>query len=277
MAALLRGDRELNEERFRALLGAAKLEMATPEQVELATGAPVGFSGPVGLTIPRYGDEEVRGMVNFIAGGNAADTHVVDANWSDVAGEITWAHLRFAVAGDHCPRCAASLEERHGIELGHIFKQRDVISTPMHATFTDENGTERPFLMGCYGIGVSRLLAAVAEVHHDDNGLAWPASIAPFQVHLLAVNAANETQRALADRLYDHLTAAGIDVLYDDRPERAGSKFKDADLIGVPVQVVVGTLAGEGRVEIRRRIAMEKQVVDADTLPAEVRSRLEVS
>ncbi len=274
VAALVRGDRELNEDRFRMLLGAARLEMATPEGVEQATGGPVGFSGPVGLTIPLYGDEEVRGMVNFVAGANAADTHLVECNWTDVAGEITWARLRFAVAGDACPNCATPFEERRGMELGHIFKQRYAISEPMQATFTDEDGAEKLFNMGCYGIGVSRILAAVAEMSHDENGLIWPASIAPFQAHLLAVNADNDTQRALADRLYERMSAAGIDVLYDDRAERAGSKFKDADLIGVPVQVVVGKLAGEGRVEFRDRATKDIRVIAADDVPAEVQQRV---
>ena len=275
VAALLRGDRELNEGRFRVLLGAARLEMATPEQILEATGGPVGFSGPVGLRIPLYADEELRGMVNFIAGANQVDKHHVNVNWADVSGEITWTRLRFAVAGDLCPHCATPFTERRGMELGHIFKLRYAISEPMQATFTDENGEETLFIMGCYGIGVSRILSAVAEVRNDANGLIWPVSIAPFQVHLIVANAADEAQRALSDSLYDRLQAAGIDVLYDDRAERAGSKFKDADLIGVPVQVVVGKLAGEGKVEVRDRGTKEAEVVLADDLLVNIADRLQ--
>ncbi|HEY3377724.1 MAG TPA: proline--tRNA ligase [Armatimonadota bacterium] len=264
VAALVRGDRELNEGRFRVLLGAARLEMATPEQIEEATGGPVGFSGPVGLQIPIYGDEELRGMVNFVTGANMADTHLVHVNWSDVTEEITWSRLRFAVAGDVCPNCATPFDERRGMELGHIFKLRYAISEPLNAVFTDEDGSEKVIIMGCYGIGVSRILSAVAEVSHDDNGLIWPMSIAPYQVHLIVANAADDTQRGLADSLYDRLHAAGVEVLYDDRAERAGIKFKDADLIGVPVQVVVGKLAGEGNVEVRDRATKASQVMPAE-------------
>ncbi len=274
VAALVRGDHELNEGRFRVLLGASQLEMATPEQLFAATGGPVGFSGPVGLSIPLYADEELQGMVNFVTGANEADTHLQQVNWCDISGEITWARLRFAVAGDKCPGCATPFEERRGMELGHIFKLRYAISEPLHAVFTDEKGEDTLIIMGCYGIGVSRILSAVAEVSNDENGLIWPASIAPFQLHLIVANAADETQRALADTLYAELETSGIEVLYDDRAERAGIKFKDADLIGVPVQVVVGKLAGEGKVEVRDRATKTAEVASADELLVNVMKRL---
>lgn len=274
VAAMIRGDRELNEGRFRVLLGAARLEMATPEQIEAATGGPVGFSGPVGLNIPLYGDEELRGMVNFITGANEADAHLVDVNWSDVEGHITWGRLRFAAVGDVCERCGEPFIEKNGMELGHIFKLRYAISEPLHATFTDEDGNEKLIIMGCYGIGVSRILAAVAEEHHDDNGLIWPVSIAPLQVYLMAANMQDEVQRELAERLYVTLTGAGIEVLFDDRDERAGVKFKDSDLIGLPIRVVVGKLAGEGQVEVRERASGSMSVLSADTLVESLRARI---
>lgn len=274
VAAMVRGDRELNEGRFRVLLGAARLEMATPEEIAQATGGPVGFSGPVGLSIPLYGDEELRGMINFVAGANTADTHLVDVNWTDVAAQISWARLRFAVAGDLCEKCGEAFDERRGMELGHIFKLRYAISEPMHAVFTDENGDEQLIIMGCYGIGVSRIVAAVAEVSNDENGLIWPASIAPFQVHLIVANAADDTQRGLADSLYDRLQAMGIDVLYDDRSERAGIKFKDADLIGIPVQIVAGKLAAEGKVEVRDRRTKNADTLAVDDVLVAVQARL---
>lgn len=274
VAALVRGDREVNEGRFRVLLGVTRLEMATPEQILAATGGPVGFSGPVGLTIPLYGDEEVRGMVNFITGANAADTHLVNVNWTDVSQEITWARLRFAVAGDVCPNCATSFEERHGMELGHIFKLRYAISEPLNAVFTDEDGSEKLIIMGCYGLGVSRMLAAVAEVCNDEYGLIWPSSIAPFHVYLINTNVADATQRELAERIYRMLRDAHIEVLYDDRNERAGVKFKDADLIGVPVQLVVGKLAIDERVEIRDRASKTAEIITADAVVGHVRQRL---
>ena len=274
VAAMIRGDRELNEGRFRVLLGAARLEMATPEQIEQATGGPVGFSGPVGLNIPLYGDEELRGMVNFITGANEADAHLVDVNWTDVAGQVTWGRLRFAAVGDVCERCGEPFIEKHGMELGHIFKLRYAISEPLHATFTDEDGNEKLIIMGCYGIGVSRILAAVAEEHHDDNGLIWPMSIAPFQVYLMAANMQDETQRELAERLYVVLSGAGIEVLFDDREERAGVKFKDSDLIGLPIRVVVGKLAGESQVEVRERASGSMSVLPAATLAESLRARI---
>lgn len=274
VAALVRGDRELNEGRFCVTLGAACLEMATPDQILEATRGAVGFSGPVALQIPIYGDEEVRGMVNFVAGANKADTHLVNVNWSDVAQEITWTHLRFAVAGDVCPNCGSEFTERRGMELGHIFKLRYAISEPLQANFSDEDGTDKLFIMGCYGIGVCRILSAVAEVSNDDNGLIWPMSIAPYQLHLIVANTSEDTQRGLADSLYDRLQDAGYEVLYDDRTERAGIKFKDADLIGVPIQIVVGKLAGEGQVEVRDRATKSSETVAADALVKNVEGRV---
>ena len=274
VAALIRGDRELNEARFKALLGASQLEMATPEQIQAATGGPLGFSGPVGLKIPMYGDEELRGMVNFITGANEADAHLVNVNWSDIETEVTWARLRFAVAGDVCPTCETPFDEKRGMELGHIFKLRYAISEPMNATFTDEDGSDKLIIMGCYGIGVSRILSAVAEASNDENGLIWPLSIAPYHVHMICANVTDETQRTLAGRVYDDLCKAGVEVLYDDREERAGVKFKDADLIGVPIQIVVGKTAAEGNVEIRDRATKKAEITLADQAIPNVQQRI---
>lgn len=274
VAAMVRGDRELNEGRFKVLLGAKTLEMATPEQILEVTGSPVGFSGPVGLKIPMYADEETRGMVNFIVGANKEDAHLVNVNWSDVKGEVTWARLRFACAGDICDVCETPFEEKRGMELGHIFKLRYAISEPLNATYTDEDGSEKLIIMGCYGIGVSRILSAVAEISNDENGLIWPMSIAPYQVHLICANPSDDAQRVLADKVYDDLCAGGIEVLYDDRDERAGVKFKDADLIGIPIQIVAGKLASEGKVEIRDRATKASEPVSADGVLANVRNRI---
>lgn len=274
VAALVRGDHDLNEGRFRVMIGASRLEMATPEQIQEATGGPIGFSGPVKLQIPIYGDEELRGMVNFVTGANEADMHLVNVNWTDVAGHITWGRLRFAMAGDICETCGTGFEEKRGMELGHIFKLRYAISEPLSATFTDEDGSDKLMIMGCYGIGVSRIISAVAEISNDDNGLIWPMGIAPYQVHLVCANVTDETQLALAEKVYADLTAAGVEVLYDDRNERAGVKFKDADLIGVPVRIVAGKLAAEGNVEIRDRATGESEVVAAADVAANVLARI---
>lgn len=277
VAALIRGDRELNEGRFRVLLGASQLEMATPEQIQEFTGGPVGFSGPVGMSIPLYADEELRSLGNFVAGANEGDTHLVNVNWSDVESDIKWARLRFAVEGDLCDTCGESFIEKRGMELGHIFKLKYAISEPLNAFFTDENGDEKLMIMGCYGIGVSRIMAAVAEVSNDANGIIWPVGIAPYQVHLIAANVTDETQRTLAESVYDQLTGAGVEVLYDDREERAGVKFKDADLIGIPVQIVVGKTAIDGKVEVRDRATKTAEVVTAADLPSNISSRIALS
>lgn len=274
VAALLRGDRELNEGRFKVQLGASKLEMATPEQIQEATGGPLGFSGPVGLNIPMYADEELRGMVNFVTGANKADAHLTDVNWTDVKHHISWTRLRFAVCGDLCEKCGEAFEERRGMELGHIFKLRYAISEPLNATFTDADGAEKTIIMGCYGIGVSRVVAAVAEVCNDENGIVWPMSIAPYQVHMIAANVTNEDQRSLAERIYKELSEAGVEVIYDDREERAGVKFKDADLIGAPIQIVVGKAAAESKVEIRDRATKTAEVVSVEDVLQNVRTRI---
>ncbi|MGB9587430.1 MAG: proline--tRNA ligase, partial [Armatimonadota bacterium] len=274
VAALVRGDRELNEGRLKVLLGARTLEMASPEQILEATGGPVGFSGPVGLEIPMYADEELRGMVNFVTGANEADAHFVNVNWADVKADVTWARLRFAVAGDICHTCGTPFEEKRGMELGHIFKLRYAISEPLNATFTDEDGSEKLIIMGCYGIGVSRILSAVAEVSNDENGLIWPISIAPYQVHMICANVTDDTQRSLAEQVYDDLQKAGIEVLFDDRDERAGVKFKDADLIGIPIQIVVGKTAIDGNVEIRDRATKTSELIAASNVAGNVSARI---
>ncbi len=273
VAALIRGDREVNEGRFKVLVSAQKLEMATPEEIQQYTGGPVGFSGPVGLNVPLYADFELQGMVNFITGANEVDMHLVKVNWTDVAGEITWSRLRFAEEGDICP-CGNKFEIKRGMELGHIFKLRYAISEPMNATFTDEDGSEKLFIMGCYGIGVSRIMAAVAEVSNDENGLIWPMTLAPYKVHLIVANAGDETQMSVANKIYTELVTAGVDTVFDDRAERAGVKFKDADLMGMPIQIVVGKLAGEGQVEMRDRATKTAQNISSDVIVTEVQTTI---
>ena len=180
------------------------------------------------------------------------------------------------MSGDVCLQCEGCFEEHRGMELGHIFKLRYAISEPMNCTFTDEDGQDRLVTMGCYGIGVSRIMAAVAEASNDENGLIWPMSIAPYQVHLICANQTDSAQVALADQVYDLLNQAGVEVLYDDRDERAGVKFKDADLIGIPIQIVSGKTASEGKVEIRdRKTKTSEFVVAADAVDA-VKNRLTV-
>ncbi|HOK52862.1 MAG TPA: proline--tRNA ligase [Armatimonadota bacterium] len=254
IAALVRGDRELNEAKFSRNLDIYKLEMAGPELILELTGAEVGFSGPVGLKGVRIvADYEVRSMANFVTGANKTDTHYVNVNIGRDFNVDEWADIKVASDQDPCPRCEGVLQAERGIEVGHIFKLGTKYSEAMGATFLDEDGKEKPFIMGCYGLGVSRMLAAVSEARRDDDGIIWPVSIAPFEVVILLLNPLDEAQAAAAVRIYEELQNRGIDVLLDERDERSGVKFKDADLIGIPVQVVVGRLASEGKVEMRLR------------------------
>lgn len=266
VAALVRGDRDLNEFKLARAVGVKKVEMADAETIESVTGADVGFAGPVGLKkgVRIIADQEVRDMVNFVVGANKTDAHYVNANIGRDFQVDEYADLRIASSGDPCPRCDGTLNASRGIELGHIFKLGTRYSEVMDAKFLDDEGKERPFIMGCYGLGVSRMLAAIPEVHHDANGMIWPISVAPFEVIVLLLNRDDETQCTAATCLYEELQQAGVDVLLDERDERPGVKFKDADLMGVPIQIVAGKLAAEGKVEVRLRADKSKEEVPLD-------------
>ncbi|MCH5276637.1 MAG: proline--tRNA ligase [Desulfovibrionaceae bacterium] len=268
VAVLLRGDRELNEIKLTKLLGADRLAFASPEQVREWSGAPAGFAGPAGLKgVDRlYADNELKSGNDWIAGANRADTHVRHLSLiRDVTLPVTWADLRNAVAGDPCPRCGRPVELKRGIEVGHIFKLGTRYSDAMHAVFLDESGREQPMIMGCYGIGVSRVIAACIEQNFDGDGIMFPPPLAPCDVHLVCLDPQNAGVAAKADALNADLTALGLETLYDDREERPGVKFKDADLIGLPAQVVVGGKSlARGEVEVKNR-----RSGDRTTLPAE--------
>jgi len=278
VAALVRGDRELNEPKLRQALGVKSVEMADAETIEKLTGAEVGFAGPVGLNgAIIIADREIADMVNFVVGGNKTDAHFVNVNIGRDFEPAKFTDLHVASKGDPCPRCKGSLREERGIELGHIFKLGTVYSEKMNAMFLDDDGKENPFVMGCYGMGVSRMLAAIPEANNDKDGMIWPISVAPFEVEVLLLNPDDEDQCVAAARLYEELQQAGVDVLLDERDERPGVKFKDADLIGVPIQVVAGRFAGEGKVEVRQRTSSEKEQVSLDEATArvlELRKRL---
>ncbi len=265
VAALVRGDREINEPKLARAANVKKVEMADPDTIERVTGADVGFAGPVGLKNVRIlADREIAGMANFVVGGNRTDAHYVNANLGRDFEVTEWADLRVASGGDACPHCEGTLEELHGIEVGHIFKLGTLYSENMDAKFLDEEGNQQPFVMGCYGAGVSRLLAAVPEINNDADGMIWPVSIAPFEVAILLLNSDDEDQCNAATRLYEELQAEGVDVLLDEREERPGVKFKDTDLIGIPIQVVAGKLTAEGKVEVRLRTSKDKEQVGID-------------
>ena len=262
---LVRGDHELGELKLRKALG-AEFRMATPEEVLAAQGVEPGFVGPVPTPLPVFADQALR-LGHYVAGANKAGFHRSGVTLEQVP-QATFTDLRDARPGDPCSQCTGELQGARVIEVGNIFQLGLKYSVPMGATFLDEDGKERPIVMGSYGIGLARIAAAAVEQHHDDNGICWPASIAPFHVHLVLVRASDETQKALADDLYAQLGQAGVEVLYDDRDMSPGIKFKDADLLGCPAQVVVGKRAGEGFVELKKRDGGERRDVPVADLAA---------
>jgi prolyl-tRNA synthetase len=254
VAVLLRGDRELNPIKLCRLLGCDTVELATEEVVSAVTGGPTGFSGPVGMKLRLLADAEVRGMRDFIVGANEKDMHYTGVNLGRDFTVADFADLRQAVGGDSCPRCAGKLESWRGIEVGHVFKLGTKYSQALKATVLDDQGKERIVFMGCYGIGVGRTMAAAVEQNNDEHGIVWPMPIAPFQVLVTTVNPKEDEVRLAAERLYEELQGLAVEVLLDDRDERPGSKFKDADLIGIPLRVTVGSRGlKEGALELQLR------------------------
>jgi len=255
VAVLVRGDHEINEVKMKDALHADEVALASEAEVEKATRVPTGFLGPIGLKLRTIADHAIQGVRGAVTGANETDAHFVDVDQERDFTPAAFADLRAAVAGDACPRCeAGKLEIHRGIEVGQVFYLGTKYSAKMGATYLDPEGREQPIEMGCYGIGVSRLLAAAIEQNHDANGIIWPFAIAPFEVILLPINYLDERIRAAADRLYEELRARKVDVLLDDRDERPGVKFKDADLIGVPLRITIGAKGlDKGCVEVRRR------------------------
>ncbi len=254
IAVLVRGDRTVNEIKVKKLLGVTDLQLAGQETVMTLTGAPIGFTGPIGLKRVRLvADHEVKALRNFVVGGNEADTHYVDANWDRDCTIEEYADLRNACAGDPSPRGDGALRVARGIEVGHVFMLGTKYSKAMSATFLDANGKERAAVMGCYGIGVGRTAAAAIEQNHDAKGIIWPVPVAPFHIHLLPLSQSAQVSE-IALSLYNSLIQSGIEVLWDDRDERAGVKFNDADLIGVPYQLIIGDKGlAQGTVEFKLR------------------------
>ncbi len=264
VVVLMRGNDELNEIKLKKLLNASELEKAEPDFYEQTTGSPLGFAGPCGLKqrnaeIKIYADNHIKTIVNGIAGANKKDTHLKNINPGRDFAPDQYADLKLASKGDRCPRCSAEFEFMRGIEVGHTFKLGTKYSLSMGANFLDENQQSKPMIMGCYGIGVSRVIAAAIEQSHDDNGIIWPAPLSPFDVELIALDTQGEVKQK-ADEIYNALRAEGITVLYDERDERPGVKFKDADLIGIPHRIVIGKkLLPEGKLEYKARTAQKAE------------------
>jgi prolyl-tRNA synthetase len=265
VAVLVRGDHELNEIKIKNRLKAEEVRLANPEQVQAWSGAPVGFAGPVGLNMPVLADHALNAREGWVTGANKADAHFVNVSLARDAGITEYADLRSIQPGDPCPRCGGKIETMRGIEVGHVFKLGLKYSEALKATFLDENGKERFIVMGCYGIGVSRVAAACIEQNHDESGIMFPPPIAPFEVALALLDGKSEEVVAKADEIYAFLQTEGIDVLLDDRDERPGVKFKDADLIGAPMQLVLGAKGfARGIVEAKSRRSGQKTELPLD-------------
>ncbi len=255
VVVLVRGDHTVNDVKLARLVGAAELELAPEAMVVAVTGAPVGFAGPVGLTgVPIYADHAVTVLQSAVTGANKADFHITGVS---AGRDFTWtvaADIRVAEDGDSCPMCTSgTMRTTRGIEIGHIFKLGDKYSKAMQLDVTGEDGKLQPIQMGCYGIGMSRSLAAIVEASHDKDGIIWPISVAPFEVCIVVAARQDDAQYAAADSIYKGMKSAGLDVYFDDRDERAGVKFKDADLMGCPIRVVVGKGLATGVVEVKQR------------------------
>ena len=267
VAVLVRGDREVNDVKVKNLLHAEEVELAGPETVQAVTGAPMGFAGPVGLSVPVYADSELVAATDYVVGANKGDAHLLHV---DLARDCTieaYADLRLITEHDCCPRCGAPIELTRGIEVGHIFKLGCKYSSAMHCAYLDENGKEQLMVMGCYGIGVSRVLAAAIEQNHDENGIIFPPAIAPFVAEVINLDPADATVSSWAEKACQGLEAVCGEVLYDDREERPGIKFKDADLVGCPVQVILGGKGiARGVAETKNRLTGEKGTISLDQL-----------
>ncbi|AKX93805.1 proline--tRNA ligase [Moorella thermoacetica] len=276
IAALVRGDRELNEVKLQNHLGCRHLLLADPERVRKATGAPVGFVGPVGLQgIPLYADLEIPYLVNGVAGANREGYHLVNVNPGRDFNPTAVVDIRQVEAGEPCPQCGAPLAQARGIEVGQVFQLGTKYSGALGANYTDARGQEHPIVMGCYGIGVSRTMAAIVEQCHDDQGIIWPLSVAPYQVVIIPASLKDDGQRQVAEGLYRELAAAGVEVVYDDRDERAGLKFVEADLIGYPLRITVGKRTiTSGTVDVKWRSRKEETPLPLEGLSAQIQALL---
>ncbi|MBQ7515998.1 MAG: proline--tRNA ligase [Schwartzia sp.] len=275
--AFVRGDHEVNEVKLQNAVGAIALRMAEDAAIR-ATGGEPGFMSPIGVKegTKVVVDATVMAMKNAVAGANEADVHYINVTPArDFAGALV-TDIRLVKEGDPCPRCGEPLKMTRGIEAGQVFTLGTKYSEALHATFLDENGKEKPLVMGCYGIGVSRTMAAAIEQGNDKDGIIWPRAIAPFEAVVVPVNAKEPAQLSLAEKVYEEMKAAGIDVLLDDRKERAGVKFKDADLIGYPLRVTIGPKAVEsGVIELRVRRTGEKEECRPEDYLARAKALLE--
>lgn len=260
-AFLIRGDRELNEAKIVKLFHTQEVEMATPEEDEKITHAKVGFAGPINLDIPVVIDYELLSMQNFLVGANQSDYHYINVNLKDFHYDMV-ADLRMVSESDCCSKCGGKLIFKKGIEVGNTFKLGTKYSESLGLYYSDQNNQLKPVVMGCYGIGIARILASYVEQHHDDNGILFSSEMAPYEVAIVIANMKDENQVSLAEKLYHELIEKGIEVLLDNRNLRAGVKFKDMDLIGIPKRITVGRKASDGIIEYKLRDEAESREVE---------------
>ncbi|KEF39913.1 prolyl-tRNA synthetase [Schinkia azotoformans MEV2011] len=273
---VVRGDHEVNDIKVKNLLDAKSVELASSEETLNILKAEVGSVGPIGLTeeVDIIADYAVQSVVNGVCGANETDYHYTGVNIGRDFQPSQIADLRFIQEGDPSPDGKGTIQFAEGIEVGHVFKLGTVYSESMKATYLDENGKSQPMIMGCYGIGVSRTVAAIVEQHHDENGIIWPVSVTPFEVHLIPINMKTEAQKELADQIYNKLNRESVSVLYDDRNERPGVKFADSDLFGFPIRITVGKKAEEGIVELKLRKSGETLEVAIDNIVDVIKKQL---
>ncbi len=264
-ACLVQGDKEVNEVKLGKLLGAKEVELAEAEDVVKITNAKVGFAGPIGLDIPVIMDNGVKYMRNFIVGANETDHHYKNVNLEDFE-VYKIADIRNVKEHDRCPNCDGHLVFKKGIEIGNTFKLGTKYSESLGLNYSDENNELKPVVMGCYGIGIERIIAALVEQNHDEKGIIWPMNIAPFKVCIVQISDKDEKQKEVANNLYNTLNSMGIDTLLDDRNERPGVKFNDMDLIGIPLRITVGKKVSENEVELKQRNSDNVEIVNIDNI-----------
>jgi prolyl-tRNA synthetase len=276
VAALVRGDHEISEKKLKSVWGSDTLQLASEETVEEITHAPKGFAGPLGLSVPILADLDIQELVNFVTGANERDAHLIHVNTGRDFQVSRFVDIRKFTPGDRCPLCGEETRMDKGIEVGHTFKLGTKYSKAMGATFLDDQGREKEIVMGCYGVGVGRTVAAAIEQSYDQHGIIFPMPIAPFQVLISPVNIKMESLKEMAEQLYQTLTESGIEVLYDDREETPGVKFKDADLIGIPLRVTLGEKnLKKGLIEIKKRRTGEIFLVKKEKVLSKIKEEID--
>lgn len=263
-ACMVAGNHEINELKLKKIMNAKEVELASKEKVEEITGAEIGFAGPIGLSIPVIIDYEIKYMHNYLVGANQTNYHYINVNLNDFEYQYV-GDIRNIQDQDPCPCCKKPITFQKGIEIGNIFKLGTKYSEKLGLTYLNENNELKPVVMGCYGIGLGRVMAAIAEQHHDEHGLIWPVSVAPYKVAIVLINPKDEVSMHLAEELYQSLNNLNIDTVLDDREERPGVKFNDMDLIGIPIRITIGRKASEKIVELKQRNKEEIQELDIET------------